>query len=230
MQEKPQTEIKQDADSTIIRPKKKEEFKAPVQFKAAPAQAKPAAVAPFKAPAPAPAPVKVEAKPLPKTPETKKVELKKEEKKELKAEAKKPAAKKAEKPKKVFIEISEKVKARKALKQGRLRVPTIRGRFGKKCVRRVSQEKWQKWRKPRGQDVLKTREDGAWPKTGFGALREIKGVHPSGFTEVLVCNVHDLIKVKKAEQAARIGGTVGGKKRKEIIARADVLGLKVLNR
>jgi|SRR5687768_959908 len=65
---------------------------------------------------------------------------------------------------------------------------------------------------------------------GYGGPKAVRGLHPSGFEEVLVHNVADLALLDKAAQAARIGGTVGGRKAKLIVAEADKLGIRVLNR
>jgi large subunit ribosomal protein L32e len=65
---------------------------------------------------------------------------------------------------------------------------------------------------------------------GYGGPAAVRGLHPSGFEEVLVHNVADLAKVDKARQAARVGGTVGGRKAKQIEAAADKAGIRVLNR
>ena len=65
---------------------------------------------------------------------------------------------------------------------------------------------------------------------GYGGPAAVRGLHPSGFEEVLVHNVADLDGVNKETQAARIGGTVGGRKQKLIVAAADKAGIRVLNR
>lgn len=65
---------------------------------------------------------------------------------------------------------------------------------------------------------------------GYGGPKAVRGLHPSGFQEVLVHNEADLAKIDKATQAARIGGTVGGRKQKLIVAAADKAGIHVLNR
>jgi large subunit ribosomal protein L32e len=65
---------------------------------------------------------------------------------------------------------------------------------------------------------------------GYGGPAAVRGLHPSGFEEVLVHNVADLEAVNKATQAARIGGTVGGRKAKLIEAEADKRGIRILNR
>ena len=58
----------------------------------------------------------------------------------------------------------------------------------------------------------------------------MRGLHPSGFREKLVHNVKDLEGVDPTKEAIRIAHTVGKKKRMEIIAKADELGIRVLNR
>jgi large subunit ribosomal protein L32e len=65
---------------------------------------------------------------------------------------------------------------------------------------------------------------------GYGGPAAVRGLHPSGFEEVLVHNVADLANVNKETQAARVGGTVGGRKAKAIEAEADKRGIHVLNR
>ncbi len=65
---------------------------------------------------------------------------------------------------------------------------------------------------------------------GYGGPKSVRGLHPSGFEEVIVHNPEQLANLKKETQAARIGGTVGGRKAKLIIAAADKAGIRVLNR
>ncbi|HEC88688.1 MAG TPA: 50S ribosomal protein L32e, partial [Thermoplasmata archaeon] len=43
-------------------------------------------------------------------------------------------------------------------------------------------------------------------------------------------NVNDLEGIDGSKEAVRIAGTVGRKKRMEIIAKADEMGIRVLNR
>ncbi|MFH0715175.1 MAG: eL32 family ribosomal protein [Candidatus Diapherotrites archaeon] len=121
-------------------------------------------------------------------------------------------------------------KARKLQKvlRGKKHKPSFRGRWGKKSIRRVSNKKWQKWRKPRGIDIDKKNEDGAWPSPGYGTPRAVKHLHPSGFQSVIVHNVWEVQQLKEG-QAARIAGTVGAKKREAITVKAEELGIKVLN-
>lgn len=89
-----------------------------------------------------------------------------------------------------------------------------------------------RWRKPRGIDnKMRTNERG-WPKVaniGWGGPAAVRGLHPSGKEEILIATVNDLKAVKPETQVARIGRTVGGKKRTLILEEAEKLGVKVLN-
>jgi len=71
-----------------------------------------------------------------------------------------------------------------------------------------------------------------WPpivKVGYRGPAKARGLHPSGFREVLVHNVEELERLDPAREAARIAHTVGFKKRLEIMRRAEELGIYVLN-
>ncbi len=90
----------------------------------------------------------------------------------------------------------------------------------------------ESWRRPRArQSKVRRKKKGKpkAPKIGYGAPRELRFLHPSGYREVLVRNVKELERVDPKEEAVRIAATVGRKKRGEILKRAEELGLKVLN-
>jgi large subunit ribosomal protein L32e len=88
------------------------------------------------------------------------------------------------------------------------------------------------WRKPRGQHN-KQREQkkakGALPTPGYGSPIAVRGMHPSGFFEVLVATATELEGLDSKTQAVRISGTVGDRKRVGLQAAAIAAGLKVLN-
>lgn len=65
---------------------------------------------------------------------------------------------------------------------------------------------------------------------GYGGPALVRGLHPSGFEEVMVYNVDGLENIDPKTQAARIGGTVGVRKRIDIENRAKELGIRVLNK
>ena len=108
-------------------------------------------------------------------------------------------------------------------------IPTFRGRFGKKNIRRKSIEKWDKWRKPHGIDLDKCIAHGFRPKVGYRNSTETRFMHPSGFVDVLVCNMNDLEKINPKVEAARIARTIGKRKRNELVTKANEKGIWVLN-
>ena len=119
--------------------------------------------------------------------------------------------------------IREKLKAK--------RLPLFRGRFGKRGgARKISKEKWQRWRYPRGIDVYLRREDGALPQSGYRTPIEIRGRHPSGYKAVRVCNANELAAIKDPHAAIIIAHAVGRRKRIALIEAADARKLPVLNR
>ncbi len=88
------------------------------------------------------------------------------------------------------------------------------------------------WRRPRGlQSKLRKRiaAKGAVVQVGYGSPRAVRGLHPSGFEEVLVRNPRDVQSVDPLCQAARIARTVGVRKRQIIEEAADGLGIRILN-
>lgn len=104
----------------------------------------------------------------------------------------------------------------------------------------VRQESWryvrikENWRRPRGKDSKMRLHKKGYPKcprVGYRSPKLVRGLHPSGFREVLVYNVKDVIaKVKDPTRyAVRIASCVGERKRKEIVEYAAKHGIKVLN-
>ncbi len=65
-------------------------------------------------------------------------------------------------------------------------------------------------------------------EAGYGSPALVRGLHPSGFEEVLVNNTKEIESLGKG-QAARIAHTVGARKRVLMEKRASELGLKILN-
>jgi large subunit ribosomal protein L32e len=88
------------------------------------------------------------------------------------------------------------------------------------------------WRRPRGIDNKVRRTIKGWPPVpcfGYMGPKVARGLHPSGYVEVLVHNVAEVAKLNVETQAARIAHTVGMKKRVLIIAEARKLGITILN-
>ncbi|MFQ6064924.1 MAG: 50S ribosomal protein L32e [Candidatus Bathyarchaeia archaeon] len=100
------------------------------------------------------------------------------------------------------------------------------------------QESWRykrvkkNWRRPRGIDSKMRKKVKGWPRSpevGYRGPKEARGLHPSGYEEVIVHNVDEVRKVDPKTQAVRIAHQVGARKRVEISAIADELGIHVLN-
>jgi large subunit ribosomal protein L32e len=102
----------------------------------------------------------------------------------------------------------------------------------------VRQESWRyvrihpEWRKPKGVDNKVRRQDKGWPalvRVGYRGPAEARGLHPSGHIEVLVHRPSDMEGLVPGRNVVRIGGTVGAKKREMILARANELGIRIVN-
>ncbi len=88
------------------------------------------------------------------------------------------------------------------------------------------------WRRPDGiHNKTRYSKHGKCPlvERGYGSPVAVRGLHPSGFEDVLVNNVPEIESLKIDRQAIRIGRTVGARKRSLIEKRAEELGLKILN-
>jgi len=162
---------------------------------------------------PAPAEEKPGKKPTKKKEET--VEIVEDEKEEEYKAKKKPKLSKEQK---------EKLQVRRQIKK---RTPTF------------LREEWfrykripRNWRRPDGISSkmrinLKYRPSKV--RVGFRGPKDVRGLHSSGFEEVMIYNVADLKGIDPEKQAARIGGTVGTKKRLEIAKKAEELEIRILN-
>ncbi|WP_406660850.1 50S ribosomal protein L32e [Methanolobus sp. ZRKC3] len=88
------------------------------------------------------------------------------------------------------------------------------------------------WRRPRGLQGKMRRGikcKGPVVQAGYGSPTAVKGLHPSGYYDVLVNTVADLDNIDAATEAIRISATVGGRKKAIIEAKASELGIKVFN-
>src|SRR5487761_497700 len=100
------------------------------------------------------------------------------------------------------------------------------------------QESWRyvrihdPWRKPKGIDSHMRLSVKGWPvlvKVGYRGPKKVRGLHPSGYRDVLAHNLVELEALLPSRDAARLAAGVGRKKKIELAKRAKVLGIRVLN-
>ncbi len=113
-------------------------------------------------------------------------------------------------------------------------MPTFRGRFGTRSKRKKSIAKWNKWRFPRGIDIVFGKGDNQNPSIGYGTDRKVRNLHPTKRVEIYVRNL-DSLKRHVAENKDvnkyiyRLSANLGAKKRIEIKEFAKEKKLKVIN-
>jgi large subunit ribosomal protein L32e len=168
--------------------------------------------------------VKKEAKPAKKVDKKDEVKAKKPEKVEKETAVEEEEGYKVKIKPKLDIETKKRLNLRKEIKK---RTPTF------------LREEWfrykripHNWRRPDGISSkmrinLKYRPSKV--RVGFRGPKEVRGLHPSGFEEVIVFNTNDLNDINPKTQAARIGSSVGTKKRMDIEKRAEELKIRILN-
>ncbi len=172
-----------------------------------------------------------------KTKEPTKTKAAKPEKKiEEKVETQKPKKTKVSKPEK---KVEEKAKvATPTTVAGIKPLLELREEIRKGRPKFLRQESWRyvrvgdAWRRPKGTDSRMRLAKKGWPRLvniGYRGPVKARGLHPSGFRDVLVNTVSDLERLNPETDAVRLASRLGARKRREILNRAEELGLKVLN-
>jgi large subunit ribosomal protein L32e len=182
---------------------------------------------------------KKEEKPKAEPKKTKKKTTVKKEKSKTKKPTKKTEEKKEEKePVKEKEEEKYQVKKKPKLSKDIEKQLIIRKQI-KKRTPNLLREEWfrykripKNWRRPDGitskmRINLKYRPSKV--RVGYRGPKNTRGLHSSGFKEVLVYNINDLERIDPKTQAARIGSSVGTKKRMDIEKKAEELEIRVLN-
>jgi len=118
------------------------------------------------------------------------------------------------------------------------RLMELRKKMSKKrpSFRRVESWRYKRvkdsWRKARGIDS-KTREKKKSgvksPTIGYRGPKKVRGLHPSGYIEVLIFTFDDLKNLNKNKHAIKISGKLGAKKRIVLTDYCQRRGFKILN-
>lgn len=118
------------------------------------------------------------------------------------------------------------------------RLMELRKKISKKrpSFRRVESWRYKRvkdsWRKARGIDS-KTREKRKSgvksPTIGYRGPKKVRGLHPSGYIEVLIFTFDDLKNLNKNKHALKISGKLGAKKRIVLTEYCQRRGFKILN-
>jgi large subunit ribosomal protein L32e len=120
----------------------------------------------------------------------------------------------------------------------RERLMALKKRMARKRPKFERPESWRyvritkNWRKPKGIDNKTRQKRRGWPASpnvGYGSPKAIRDLHPSGMEEVAVFNLGDLAIIDPDTQVARIGGSVGARKRSKIVEEAQKREIRVLN-
>jgi large subunit ribosomal protein L32e len=116
------------------------------------------------------------------------------------------------------------LKSRRAVKAGR---PSFRRQEGYRHARLRDA-----WRRPRGKhSKLRRREKprGRLPGAGYGSPRQARGLNRLGYREVRVSTARELESLNPREEMAVLAGSLGRKRRDELIKLAGEKGIHVAN-
>jgi large subunit ribosomal protein L32e len=89
------------------------------------------------------------------------------------------------------------------------------------------------YRKPKGKTSKRRRYEArkpAMPSIGYRTPRNLRGLHPSGYQDVLVKNIAELEDLDPSTQVGRISSTVGTRKKITMLEKARELKIKILNK
>ena len=118
------------------------------------------------------------------------------------------------------------------------RLMELRKKIDKKrpSFRRVESWRYKRvndsWRKARGIDskTRKKKKSGVKsPTIGYRSPKKVRGLHPSGYIEVLISTIDDLKNLNKNRHALKISGKLGAKKRIALTDYCQRRGFKILN-
>ncbi len=90
-----------------------------------------------------------------------------------------------------------------------------------------------KWRKARGKTSKRRRYEArkpAMPTIGYGSPKNARGLHPSGYQDILISNITELKSLNSETQAGRISSKIGKRKKEIMLEKAKELKIKILNK
>lgn len=120
--------------------------------------------------------------------------------------------------------LASRLKARKALKS---RKPAFKRQEGFRHVKLKDS-----WRRPRGKHSKLRKQEkarGSIPKAGYGSPSDVRGLNRMGYREVRVSTLKELEAIDPKEEMAVISGTVGKKRREELVKAASERKLHISN-
>jgi len=154
------------------------------------------------------------------------------------APKKKAVAKPKAAPKKKAVAKPKTTKPEKSIKS-KSDYLSLRTQINKKRPTFRAQESWRykridsRWRKPKGFDSFMRIQKKSWPaivKIGYRGPKAVRGLHPSGYNDVLIYNINALKTLNPSVDAIRLSAKIGKRYRLLIINEADKLGFKILNK
>jgi len=103
-------------------------------------------------------------------------------------------------------------------------------KFLRQDATKIDEVRKRNWKQPKGiHSAMRNKKKGyrKQPSMGYGSPRKVRGLSPTGLIPIRVFNLNDLEKVTK-NHAVIIGGSVGAKKRIEILKQVKTRGLSLL--
>jgi large subunit ribosomal protein L32e len=120
--------------------------------------------------------------------------------------------------------LAVKLRARKSVKGKK---PVFRRQEGYRHVKLK-----ESWRRPKGRHSKLRKSErarGTTPRSGYGSPREVRGLNRLGYRETRVSSMRDMERLDPREEMAVISGSVGRKKRLELLRLAEERKVRVSN-
>lgn len=114
----------------------------------------------------------------------------------------------------------------------------LRRSIQKRRPKFIRQESWRykrletTWRKPKGVDSKMRKQIRGWPKIvkiGYRGPKLTRGLHPSGYRDVLIHNKAEILLLDPKRDAIRLSAKLGRRYRISISDKAEEMGIRILN-